>query len=456
MRGASRILAAVALTALMSAASNSSAEAGQRHPPTAPRVTRASVSSAGAQGDQDSSSPKLSRDGRYVAFHSNATTLVPGDSNGLLDVFVHDSRTGRTTRVSVSSAGAQGNGRSAAPSLSSDARYVTFWSEADNLVPGDTNGVRDVFVHDLRTGRTTRVSRSSAGAQGNGPSDIATLSADGQVVAFRSAATNLAPGDTNGVHDVFVHDRRTGKATRINVSSTGTQANGSSFFTSLSANGRYAAFESDASNLVSGDTNDAADVFVRDRWTGKTFRASVATSGDEGDPSEGSGRPTVSDDGRYISFMSDADNLVPGDVDREFDVFVRDRRAGTTHLLSSTGGRKGNGRSQDPIMTPDGRYVAYASEADNLVSGDTNGLRDMFVHDRRTGTTRRVTVSAAGEQANGDTWAGGSLSADARQIAYASNASNLVPRDTNTVADVFVHEQARPHRPRTLGARRRS
>jgi Tol biopolymer transport system component len=226
------------------------------------QTTRVSVASDGAQGNGDSECPSISADGRYVAFASLASNLVPGDTNGRMDIFVHDRLTGQTTRVSVASDGTEGNGDSGFPSISADGRYVAFASLASNLVPGDTNGTWDVFVHDRLTGQTTRVSVASGGAQGNGDSRFPSISADGRYVAFQSYASNLVPGDTNGVLDVFVHDRLTGQTTRVSVASDGTQGDSYSFGSSISADGRYVAFASYASNLVPGDTNGWADVFV--------------------------------------------------------------------------------------------------------------------------------------------------------------------------------------------------
>jgi len=182
-------------------------------------TTRVSVDSSGIQGDIYSFVPSISADGRYVAFESFATNLVAGDNNGYLDIFVRDRQTGQTTRVSVDNSGNQGNGHSSAPSISADGRNVAFQSDATNLVAGDTNGVYDIFVHDRQTGRTTRVSVNSSGIQGNAYSDQPSISADGRHVAFESLATNLAAGETNGATDVFVHDRQTGQTTRVSVGS---------------------------------------------------------------------------------------------------------------------------------------------------------------------------------------------------------------------------------------------
>src|SRR5213592_4033360 len=247
---------------------------------------RVSVASGGTtEGNDTSLGSALSADGRFVAFDSSATDLVAADTNGVSDVSVHDRQTGTTERVSVASHGAQGNGSSGLvtfafpPALSADGRFVAFVSAATNLVASDTNGATDVFVHDRQTGTTERVSVASDGTEGNAASAGATLSADGRFVAFHSAATNLVAGDTNATNDVFVHDRQTGITERVSVASDGTQGNKASSYPALSADGRFVAFDSDATNLVAGDTNGTTDVFVHDRQTGTTERVSVASGG---------------------------------------------------------------------------------------------------------------------------------------------------------------------------------
>jgi Tol biopolymer transport system component len=405
------------------------------------KTTRVSVSSSGRQGNNESGAPSISANGRFVAFASDASNLVPGDTNDGIDVFVRDLRTGETRRVSVSSSGAQGNHRSGAPSISADGRFVAFWSYASNLVDGDTNRSRDVFVHDLRTGETRRVSVSSSGAQANGSSFNPSISADGRFVAFVSPASNLVDGDTNGAYDVFVHDLRTGETRRVSVSSSGAQANKLfSLNPSISTDGRFVAFESQASNLVPGDTNRANDVFVHDLRTDKTRRVSVSSSGAQ---ANGSGffplsaYPSISADGRFVAFDSPAPNLVRRDTNRRPDVFIHDLRTGETRLVSvSSRGRQGNKKSFNPSISAAGHFVAFKSYATDLVRHDTNASRDVFVHGLRTGKARRVSVSSRGRQGNKDSGTP-SISADGRFVAFASDAPNLVPGDTNRAFDVF-------------------
>ena len=231
-------------------------------------MLRVSVASDGSQSWDDSSFPSISADGRYVAFHSIADNLVPEDTNGAPDVFIHDRQTGITELVSFSTGGVQGNLTSKDPSISTDGRFVAFWSYASNLVPGDTNGLGDVFVRDRQTGETKRVSVTSSGGQSCG--DHPSISADGRYVAFQSICTNLLPHDGNYLSDVFVHDRQTGTTEIASIASESTQGNGESSAPAISGDGRFVAFESTSTNLVPGDTNTFKDLFVHDRQTGLT------------------------------------------------------------------------------------------------------------------------------------------------------------------------------------------
>src|SRR5207249_3753086 len=285
-------------------------------------TTRASVDSSGAQANRESFGIAVSADGRFVAFASFADNLVIGDTNGANDVFVRDRVAGTTTRLSVSSGGDQGNASSFSPSLSADGRFVTFRSYASNLVAADANGTSDVFVHDRLTGTTERVSVDSAGIQGNGPSQSPALSADGRFVAFRSNADNLVAGDTNGGNDVFVHDRVTGTTTRASVNSLGAEGNAGGEGPAISADGRWVAFESGSTNLVPGATNGAGQFFLHDRVTGMTMLVSVDSAGVQANANNVSGPAGVSADGRFVLFASAGTNLVPGATNGFYDLFV--------------------------------------------------------------------------------------------------------------------------------------
>ncbi len=401
-----------------------------------------SVSSDGTQTNNYSYSPSFSADGRYVVFESLASNLVANDTNGFEDVFVHDRQTGVVSRVSIGSDGTQGNSRSWVPVFSADGRFVAFSTNTTNLVAGDTNGVQDVLVHERQTGITSRVSVSSDGTQANRDSNAVTISADGRFVAFVSAASNLVSEDTNNAADIFVHDRQTSTTSRVSVRSDGAQGNGSSFEPSISADGRFVAFSSYAHNLLAEETIESwLDVFVHDRQTGITSLVSVSCDGTETNGL--SQKPAITPDGRFVAFQSEATNLIASDTNRVSDIYIHDRQTGITSLVSvSSNGTQGNLTSYYPVLSADGRFVAFVSEATNLVANDTNGVADIFIHDRQTGITSRVSVGSDGTQ--GDKFSNApSLSADGRFVAFASKSTNLVIGDTNGQLDVFVHDRGR-------------
>lgn len=402
-------------------------------------VERVSVDSIGVEGDSTMWYPAISADGRYVAFQTDASNMVPSDNNAEDDCFVHDRQTGVTERVSVSSNGVEGNTRSRNPSISEDGRYVAFDSYAYNLVSNDTNIAFDIFVHDRLTDVTELVSKDSFYIQGNGRSTFPAISTDGRYVAFESEANNLVPGDTNSKVDIFVRDLQADVTERVSVDSFGIEGNHDSTYASISADGRFVAFESYASNLVSGDTNAERDCFIHDRQTGVTERVSVDSFGTEGNSH--SGNTSLSADGRYVAFESYANNLVPGDSNIADDCFVHDRQTGITERVSvNSQGDHGINASGAPSISTNGRYVAFKSFAYNLVPGDTNGANDCFVHDRQTGVTERVSVDSLGAQGN-DYCTDPSISADGRLVAFSSLATNLVPNDTNGLTDIFVHDR---------------
>jgi Tol biopolymer transport system component len=368
---------------------------------------------------------------------------------GLLVVRPAPAAPGDTSLVSVATGGAQGNDASntcsgclffaANAKVSANGRYVAFDSAATNLVAGDTNAGRDIFVRDLVGGTTERVSVDSGGTQATGPSRSPAISADGRYVAFTSSATNLVLGDTNGQEDTFVRDRVAGTTARASVDSAGVQANASSTFPAISADGRHVAFGSGATNLVTGDTNAELDVFVRDLDTSVTERVSVSSSGAEGD--DLSGFPAISGDGSIVVFQTRATTLAPGDTNLSYDILIRNRTAGTTtRAAQSSAGTMGSSDSENPSISADGRSIAFESSSSNLVPGDTNLAPDVFVHDRVTATTTRVSVTSAAAQAAGASTAGG-ISQDGRYVAFTSFAA-LVPGDT-TGADVFVRDRKR-------------
>ena len=399
------------------------------------------------QGNFGSFDPSTSGDGRYTAFWSAATNLVPGDLNSRSDVFVLDRQTCGVQRVSVNSAGAEGNNDSTHPSISADGRYVAFVSTANNLVGNDSNNAADIFVRDRQTNTTIRASMSSLGGQANGlaGSAMPDISADGRYVAFVSLATNLVIVDTNGTADVFVRDLENLTTERVSVATGGTQGSNGDLQLdrpSISADGRYVAFASTMTNLVAGDTNGARDIFRHDRQTGVTIRVSVSTTGAQTPTQQDSSGPSISADGRYVAFDSVATNLVAGVTDFNSDVFVRDVTTSTTtrvSLVNQDGPPEpfASAQSVAPSISGNGRYVAFTSGAEDLVVGDDNLRQDVFVHDRTTGITRRVSTSFDGVQ--GDAHASAAdISSSGFVVAYQSLADTIVPHDNNFAVDVFV------------------
>lgn len=400
-----------------------------------------SVNSGGVPGNASSFSPALSSDGRYVAFSSRASNFVAGDTYWSSDIFVHDSQAGTTTLVSIDSDGNRGDNWSYNPDMSDDGRYIAFDSDAANLVAGDTNQVRDIFVHDRQTGETTRVSVDSIGTQSDAWSFRPALSADGRYVAFSSYASNLVPNDTNGNIDVFVHDRQTGETTRVSVDSTGAEVHAPyrdvEDRCALSGDGRYVAFSSYSSELVADDTNGQHDVFVHDRETGETTRASVSSTGTEGDGY--SSGPTLSDDGHIVAFTSSATNLVDGDTNAIDDVFMHGLWTGeTTRMNLKVAGSRINGGSNGPAVSADGRYVAFVSGNNGLVANDTNQVDDVFIHDRQTSETLRISINSNGIQSDENSFSP-AISADGRHVAFVSDASNLAASSTNAIYNIFAH-----------------
>jgi Tol biopolymer transport system component len=404
-----------------------------------PRTMRASVSSTGSQGNSYSESPVLTANGRNVAFASEANNLVDNDGNEAMDVFVHDLLTGKTQRVSVDSAGAEGDGPSFSPAFSADGSLVAFASGAGNLVAGDTNGVYDIFVRNLKTGVTSRISVNSSGVESNGSSSGPSFSANGRFVAFLSYASNLVAEDGNATADVFVHDLKTGITQRASVDSSGAEGNSFSYEPVLSENGRYVAFSSYASNLVSGDNNGTYDVFMRDLVKGVTQRISVDNSGIEGN-NESSG-PAISSNGRYVAFHSKASNLIQGDGNYAIDVFLRDLKKGVTERVSlDSSGIEGNSTSIYPTISANGRYVAFHSTATNLTAGDDNVTADVFVRDLRSRITELVSLDDSGIEGN-STSIYPAISGNGRYVAFETYADNLTADDTNEEIDIFVHRR---------------
>ena len=349
------------------------------HDKVSNETTRVSVATDGTQGNRQSRDPSIDYNGERVAFESYANNLHPGgDTNSDYDVFVRDLKSGETTLCSISTAGDTGNNDSYDPAISGDGRYVAFESKATDLIPSDTNGsTYDIFVRDLESHTTTIASVSSDGTQGSSSSYDCAISSDGRYVAFESYASNLVPGDTNGQKDVFVRDIQSGETTRVSVATDGTQGDSSSENPAVSGDGRYVAFESNASNLVPDDANGDKDIFVHDMQTGKTWRVSVTSDGMEGDGS--SYDPAMDSDGTYVAFESNAE-LVDDDTGWNRDIYVHEIATGETFRASYTDrGAEPEDGCDNPSLAHGALLVGFDTSSDNMVAGDTNDADDVFV-----------------------------------------------------------------------------
>lgn len=348
---------------------------------------------------------------------------------------------GTVARVSVPVGGGETTFDSYTESwaVSGSGRFVVFESQAE-LVPGDANSGYDVYLHDRRLSTISLVAANETGAPPSNGSLDGLVSDNGRFVTFATLDAML-PGDRNEEADVFVRDRRTGRVTLVSRPSKARQSNGPSFTTGLSPSGRYVTFEGWGTNMVPGDTNRRFDAFVRDRVAGATELVSVSTTERQGN---GDSAPTtVSADGRYVLFTSAASNLVRRDTNRAPDVFIRDRSKGTTRRVNvAANGSQANATSRDTDMDLDARLVVFTSDATNLVPNDTNEQPDIFVKNLRTGQLHRVNVSSDGAQAVGGSW-GGVVSGNGRWVAFTSEAPNLVPGDENTGPDIFLHDLKR-------------
>ena len=395
-------------------------------------VVRASVNTAGGSPNSDSLDPSISADGRYVVFWSGANDLVPGDNNGVNDVFRRDLLTNTTTRVSVDTAGGDANGESFYPTISADGRYVAFASSATDLVDDDGSALEDIFVRDLESGTTERATVDTAGGDPDGNTRHARISADGRHVVFSSPASDLVTGDGNNVDDVFVRDLDADATTRASVDTINGDPNGNSGSSgrfsppAIDADGTRVVFFSDASDLVPMDGNGFSDIFVRDLTARTTTRVSVSLlGGDANGPSDaGNGRPGITGDGELVAFSSFASDLALGDGNGAgSDVFVRDLQHATTTLVSgATSG--GAGAS----ISDDGRFVAFQTT-------------QIWVHDLQNEPRRwRVRDSVVRRTASAATL---QLSADGRYVVFHTTASNLVSGDPGAF-DVYVRSMPMP------------
>jgi Tol biopolymer transport system component len=401
-----------------------------------------SVNDSGRAGNAQSGGPAANENGSVVAFYSDANNLVPDDTNPFRDVFVRDFNTNHTERVSVGSGG-QANGPSqshgGAPAISADGNLVAFYSRATNLVPNDANGNQlDVFLRNRVTHETEPISISSSGEAGNGASLYPSMSANGRYVVFQSLANNLVPDDNNGVFDIFVRDRQEGTTTLACGASLGSRA---SFAPAISANGEWVAFAALAPRPPGGP-NNITEIFVCKRNSNPPEFLLVSVNNEDVPGDGDSILPAINLDGNVVAFKSLATNLVLDDRNNVVDVFARDRGAVppmTVLISASLRGGAPNDFSFPPSVDYTGRFVAFGSTATNLALGDNKNASNMFVRDQMINRTLLVDVNAAGRVANGSTPdAPPSVSGDAKQIAFVSFATNLVPNDRSGVGNVFI------------------
>ncbi|MDP2260745.1 MAG: FG-GAP-like repeat-containing protein, partial [Caulobacter sp.] len=399
-------------------------------------TSRVSVDEVGAEADGSSDGAQFSPDGTKMLFHSDASNLVAGDTNGSTDVFIKDLLTGAVTRISTDALGGEGNFFSWQAKFSPDGTKVLFISWASDLVAGDTNGVGDVFIKDLVTGDITRVNTDALGGEANSQTYGASFSPDGTKVVFATSASNLVAGDTNGTTDVFIKDLTTGAVTRISTNAADGQSNAHSLNPVFSPDGTKVAFLSSSSDLVAGDTNSVYDIFIKDLTTGAIERVSLDSLG--GQANGGSNEIVFSPDGARIAFSSSASNLVAGDTNGDQDIFIKDLISGAVTLVSADElGRLAHGDSYNPVFSPDGTRIMFHSNAGNLTPGDNSENDDIFIKDLVTGEVTRISRTLAGGSTTQDSSAA-VFSPDGTRVAFTSYDGAIIDGDTNGVEDVFI------------------
>ncbi len=410
-------------------------------------LTRVSLDLDGAATNGSSSFPQISDDGRYTVFESSASDLVPRDTNNSTDVFLYDRITASTTLISKGrfGNGVSARGTSYRPAISANGRYIVFVSDAEDLTAWNINNNKNnIFRYDRETDSTLVTSITDVGADlANGHSYNPQITPDGRYVVYESIASNLVDNDQNGASDIFRRDLLAGRTTRVSVSTGGAQGNNNSKYPQITPNGRYIVFQSSAVNLVDGiDANNAPDIFLRDTQRGETFKISVA--GNRGG-NRGSYSPQVTPDIHHVVFESDASNLVDNDNNGRSDIFVRDLSGGGIRRVSvDSNGTQANNGSYTAQITDDGRQVIFQSHATNLVAGDVNGKFDIFTHDIGDNKTSLVSAKPDGTQTNNHSYHP-QVTPDGRFIVYGSDATNLTAGPyAGGISNIFLRDNAKP------------
>lgn len=394
----------------------------------------------GLQVDGRSEEASISANGEYVVFESNAADFVAGDTppsstndSSTDDIFVVHLPTGTVELISVGLDGLPANG-SRKPTISGDGRFVAFQSFATNLVPDDTNELEDIFLFDRDSQTMTRINLAPGGGQANERSDEVAISNDGWFMAFESVASNLIDVDTNDERDIFVWSRASNTIERVSIAHDGSEPDRLSDQPSLSADGRYVVFESNATNLVPDDTNSRRDIFLYDRELDQIERIDVAADGTQGDGS--SEKPTVSADGRFVAFDSASMNLVSQTLDGTSNIFVKDRATGEVELISrSTAGVVADAFCEEATMSADGRFVSFDCPGTALTDSDTGGTENVYVYDR---ASQVMTLASTGLGVQGPDGRSYRPSVTTDALAFSSLATNLVEVDDNDAEDIFV------------------
>lgn len=399
------------------------------------KTRRISVNSQGGQvaGDAYIYKRSISQNGRFVAFETDQKLVATDDNSMIFDIYVRNRKSGKTRIVSVPDGGKTGGNIAFAPEISANGRLVVFEAGGDTLVPSDDNNTTDVFVHDRRSGKTKRVSISSSETQADDGGMQASISPNGRYVAFASLSDDLVPSDANGLVDIFVRDRKKQTTTRVSVDSSGSESNGTSERPSVADNGNVV-FSSGADNLVADDSNGTYDVFVHNLKTGETTLASISSSGVHGD--QASHNAAISRDGSVVTFMSTT-AFAPGTGGVYEEIWVRTLTGGKTRLVTrGVGGAPSDNGSAvyGGALSYNGRYVAFSSFATNLVGGDDNGVADMYWYDRKTKKMKLVSRTFDGSDLDSGA-AEGAISGDGRYVAFDTYASNVLDGElvNNTV-----------------------